>query len=204
MPMKGIQMKLKLVLIIAIFTNAYSSICRDRFLETLYYGYNESIRLDSANWDIQSQGGDRNIYIYALNGKILENIRITSSIRDTIKFQEISQDSLVWVVGGVLTDNWIKYGIDGSFITNYDDGYETIHSDTIRYSGDSTIANGSEQYSTDPVVTWSKIGYYVNTEFRVNYVNGNNLVEVNCQETSSSCNCELNNGTTTVQNRYFI
>jgi len=121
------------------------------------------LRLDSANWDIQSTGGDKNYYTYDASGTISLNIRKTASVLDSIKFSKITSDSLTWTDINSSGINWIKYSSTG-YNSRWSE-YETITMDTLNIASDSIKFSMSSQYLNDQPSYVSKIGYYESGEY---------------------------------------
>jgi len=126
----------------------------DLFAHDMYGWNRDGMRLDSANWDIPSQGGDHNSYRYDANGRISLNVRRTASVLDTLRFTAVTSDSLTWSQKGSSDTNWIRYTATG-WASVWNDGNGTIYRDSLGRSVDTlrlvrtSIYNGSDPDSTN-------------------------------------------------------
>jgi len=130
----------------------------DLFAHVIYGWNHDGVRLDSADWDIQSQGGDRSTYRYDADGRISLNIRRTASILDTLRFTAATSDSLIWNRKGSSDTHSIRYTATG-WNSTWDDGNGTVTMDTVMFSGDTTRLAITSFYEITDISSSRLIGY---------------------------------------------
>jgi len=178
--------------------NYAESVCKDNLFVNVRVGSNIKSTLDSANWDIQSEGGDRNYYTYDVNKYISKNIRSTINLIDTTFYTSITPDSLVISKRNSKVNGFVKYS-GNSRLLKFDYGTGTIWKDSLYISTDSIYY----QYTATPVTgvpdtaiyTMKFLGDKYKLTSTYNDAPEDNDI-LNCTETISMCNCVNINSTT--------
>lgn len=188
-------MKQTILLLATLVVYGQSSICKEHlFLADVYYGAKAELTLDSANWDIK-EGGDRNYYSYDANGHISRNIRVTSSIIDTILFVKGSDDTFIWYSPENSSKNWIQYNQFG-YNTEYNNGYGSELNVEVIEMGDTLMRRVLEKYNQDPPDYKVYKLFVIEDTIRQMRIEG--MVDpdttiLNCIESSMECHCSINN-----------
>lgn len=171
--------------------SASASICKENLFVHVVYGWKSELALDSANWDVESTGGDRNYYTYDTHNRIVKSVRKTSTVNDTTEFVSVGPDSLVWKTNGIVSANYIKYTPNG-YTSVWSDGHGTTTTDSLIVSNDTVFRyeNNANGFS-DPEAIVS-IGYPMSTGYIFKVIDRaapSDTIAFECTESATECTC---------------